>query len=93
MQHAQHDERLRDESAATRARAQEILSIVDSKLLIDIMRDAEVHATSPKVREQIRQMVASRQLPSALAGGIVVKVIKHMSEAGIFGDSGEWVAS
>ena len=93
VQQAQHDERLRDESAATRARAQKILSIVDSKLLIDIMRDAEVHATSPKVREQIRQMVASRQLPSALAGGIVVKVIKHMSEAGLFGDSGEWVAS
>ena len=92
-QQAQHDEYLRDEAAAARALAQEILSNVDSELLSDIMRDAEVHAPSPKVREIIRQLVSVRQLPSALAGGLVMKVIKHMSEAGLFDDCGERASS
>lgn len=81
---AQHHEQLRDEAAVARARAERILSNVDSELLRDIIRDAEVHATSPKVKEIIRQSLSVRQLPSALAGGIVMKVIKHMSEAGLF---------
>ena len=90
---AQHDEQLRDEAAAARARAEQILSNVGSELLGDIIRDAEVHAPSPKVREVIRQLVSARQLPSALAGGIVMKVIKHMSEAGLFDGCDERASS
>ena len=90
---AQHDEQLRDEAAAARVRAEQILSNVGSELLGDIIRDAEVHAPSPKVRELIRQLVSVRQLPSALAGGIVMKVIKHMSEAGLFDGCGAGASS
>ena len=90
---AQHDEQLRDEAAAARVRAEQILSNVGIELLGDIIRDAEVHAPSPKVRELIRQLVSVRQLPSAVAGGIVMKVIKHMSEAGLFDGCGAGASS